>query len=60
MATKLLLAASVGVQAIKVQSNDVLAQTMGQQEFNSLFIRGDGLNHMLLSDSERVMEQLQG
>ena len=32
---------------------------LNQEEFNKLFIREDGLNHILLSDANRIMAGLQ-
>ena len=56
---KLIIALLINqISSIKVR--DILAQTSLEQEaFNELFIRSDGLNHLLLSDSERIMSELQ-
>ena len=43
-----------------MEEPSILAQaSLGENEFAQLFIRPDGLNHLLLSDSERVMQDLQ-
>ena len=67
MAKLLLTFVLAGISAIRVSDDDKeelfsiknLLSTTGefdQQEFNKILIRKDGLNHILLSDAEKIIK----